>query len=82
MVKKLNLMAEIPPSRELHIKLPKDVPIGPAEIVLVVSSSTRPSDSTLGALAGSDLFGLWKDRPDVTDSFAESLRSEGWKHSA
>jgi predicted nucleic acid-binding protein len=82
MVKKLNLNAEIPPNRELHITLPNDVPSGPAEIVLVVSSSTRPSDSTLGALAGSDFFGLWKDRPDITDSFAQTLRSEGWKRSA
>ena len=82
MVKTLNLRAEIPPNRELHITLPNDVPTGPAEIVLVVSSSEVASDSTLGALAGSDFLGLWKDRSDITDSFAHTLRSEGWKRSA
>ncbi len=82
MAKTVNLSAEIPPNRELHITLPDDVPIGPAEIVLVVSTSTRPSDSTFGALVSSDFFGLWKDRPDITDSFAQTLRSEGWKRSA
>ena len=82
MVETLNLSAEIPLNRELHIALPNDVPTGPAEVVLVVSSSTRPSDATLGALAGSDFFGIWEDRPDITDSFAQTLRSEGWKRSA
>jgi hypothetical protein len=82
MVKRLNLIAEIPPNRELHITLPNDVPTGPAEIVLDVSSATRPGDSTLGALAGSDFLGLWKDRPEITDSFAQTSRSLGWKRSA
>jgi len=82
MVKTLNLNAEIPPNRELRITLPNDVPTGPAEIVLLVSSSALSRDSTLGALANSEFFGLWKDRPDITDSFAQTLRSEGWKRSA
>jgi hypothetical protein len=82
MVRTLNLSAEIPPNRELHITLPDDVPTGPAEIVLVVSSSKVAIDSTLGALGGSDFLGLWKDRQDIADSFAQTLRSEGWKRSA
>jgi hypothetical protein len=82
MVKTLNLNAEIPPNRELHIKLPSDVPTGPAEIVLLLSSSACSSASTLGALANSQFFGLWKDRADITDRFAQTLRSEGWKRSA
>jgi hypothetical protein len=82
MVKTLSLNTEIPPDRELRIKLPSDVPTGPAEIVLVLSSSACSSDSTLGALANSQFFGLWKDREDITDSFAQTLRSEGWKRSA
>jgi hypothetical protein len=81
MVKTLNLNTEIPPNRELRITLPNDVPIGPAEIVMLVSSSALTSDSTLGALANSQFFGLWKDRGDITDSFAQTLRSEAWKRS-
>lgn len=81
MVKTLNLNAQIPPNRELRINLPSDVPPGPAEIVLVLSSSACSSDSTLGALANSQFFGLWKDREDITDSFAQTLRSDGWNRS-
>ncbi len=84
MVKTVNLDADIPPNRELHITLPADVPTGPAEIVVVVSSPTRPSVLTLGDLANSEFFGMWRDRSDIEDSFefARTLRSEGWKRSA
>jgi len=83
MVKTVNLSTQIPPSRELHVTLPGDVPTGPAEIVLVVSTAARPNGSTLGELAGSEFFGMWRDRPDITDSieYARTLRSEGWKRS-
>lgn len=84
MIKTLNLSADIPASRELHITLPADVPAGPAELVLVVSSSVEPSGSTLGALADAEFFGMWQNRPDITDNiqFARDLRSDGWKRSA
>ena len=84
MVKTLNLTAEIPSNRELRITLPADVPTGPAEIVVVVSSPAGSSARTLGDLASSEFFGMWRDRPDITDSseFARQLRSEGWKRSA
>ena len=79
MVKTLSLKTEIPENREVHITLPNDVPVGPAELVLVVSTPAYSGDSTLGALARSEFFGVWKDRSDITDSFAQTLRSEGWK---
>jgi hypothetical protein len=84
MVRTLNLNADIPPNRELHITLPADVPLGPAEIVLVVSSSAASTQSTLGTLADSEFFGMWSDRTDITDSFefAREIRSQGWKRSA
>jgi len=83
-VRTLSLNADIPPDRELRITLPADVPIGPAEIVLFVSSSDRPNAPTLGDLRASDFFGMWRDRSDIIDSvqFARQLRSEGWKRSA
>jgi hypothetical protein len=77
----VTLSADIPPSRELLITLPPEVPAGPAEIVVVVSPS-RPSDlSTLGELVNSEFFGIWKDRSDIVDSsdFARGLRAEAWK---
>jgi hypothetical protein len=84
MIRTLNLTAEIPASRELHINLPADVPEGPAEIVLVVSPSKEPRVPTFADLRDSEFFGMWRDRADIRDSidFARDLRSEGWKHPA
>jgi len=83
MVTTLNLNADIPPNRELRITLPSDVPLGPAEIVLVVSSPAAVEVSTLEELLNSEFFGMWKDRSDILDSaqFAQRLRSDGWKRS-
>ena len=84
MVRTVNLNAEIPASRELHIKLPADFPIGPAEMVLVVSSTESAGTGTLGDFVKSEFFGMWADRTDIGDSaeFARHLRTEGWKRSA
>jgi hypothetical protein len=84
MVRTMNLNADIKPDRELRITLPADVPVGPAKIVLVVSSPGRSSGRTLGNFENSEFFGMWRDRSDITDSVqvARELRSEGWKRSA
>ena len=84
MVKTVSLNAEIPPSREIRITLPADVPTGPAEIVLVVSSPASQGGSTVADLEQSEFFGMWADRTDIGDSveFARHLRSDGWKRSA
>jgi hypothetical protein len=83
-VRTVSLNADIPPDRELRITLPADVPIGPAEIVLVVSSPGSSAARTLGDFKDSEFFGMWRDRSDIVDSlqFARELRSEGWKRSA
>ncbi len=59
MVRILNLKADIPANRELdlHITLPADVPLGPAEIALVVSSTAASKSATLGDLLDSEFFG-------------------------
>ena len=81
MGKIVSLKADIPASRELRILLPADIPTGPAEIVLFVSSSDSSSASTLSELADSEFFGMWRDRLDIDDGveFARDLRSQGWK---
>ena len=83
-VKTVNITTDIPSSRELRITLPPDVPMGPADIVVVVSSPDVANGRTLGDFADSEFFGMWRDRSDITDSvrFARGLRSEGWKRSA
>ena len=84
MVKTVNLTANVPPNREVRITLPTDVPLGPAEIVVVVASRAATSARTLGDLLRSEFFGMWRDRPDIGDSveFARRLRAEAWSRSA
>ena len=84
MVRTVSLNAEIPPNREIHLTLPGDVPVGPAEIVVVVSTQAQAVESTLGDLAKSEFFGMWADRADIRDSveFARELRTEAWKRPA
>ena len=80
----INLNVEIPVSRELHITLPPDTPVGPAEIAVTVLSPSQPQARTLADLARSEFFGMWRDREDLKDSrsFARMLRSEGWNRPA
>ena len=84
MAKTINFSTDIPASHKLRITLPLDIPAGPADIVLVVSSAARPETLTLGEFADSEFFGAWRDRADITDSvdFARDVRVEGWKRSA
>ena len=84
MVKTVHMRADVPPGRELQIVLPPDVPVGPAEIVVVVSSQALPRESTLGDLVNSEFFGMWSERQDIDNSveFARRLRSEAWKRPA
>ena len=80
MKKSTRLYAEVPASHELRILVPREIPAGPAEIVITVSSPEL-SGSTLGNLAASEFFGMWRDRADIADSlaYARQLRAESWK---
>jgi len=84
MVKAISATTEITADHELRITLPDDVPVGPADVVLVVVPKQPGAASTLGELANSEFFGIWRDREDITDSrdFARRLREEGWRRSA
>jgi len=83
MVRTINLTTDIPSSREVRIMLPPDVPTGPAELVVVVASRERPT-RTLGDLARSEFFGMWRDRTDIVDSaeYARQLRTAAWSGAA
>ena len=82
MFKTMNLHTEISVNHELHITLPSDVPTGPADVVLVISTSDQEKARTLKDLADSEFLGMWNGRSDISDDFAQRLRSEGWKRSA
>ncbi len=80
-MKTVTVQADIPPSRELRVVLPDDVPVGPRQIVIVLEGLDDPEPPpgqirTLGDLLDSEFFGLWADRDDITDSatFARELR--------
>ena len=83
-VKTINLTVDVPETREMRIVLPEDVPVGPAEIVVVVASYVSGGLHTLGDLARSEFFGMWRDRADLGDSaeFARRLRDQAWSRDA
>ena len=83
MIRTVNLKLDIPANRELHIVVPDDVPPGPVEITVVFSSLKYSNSNTLGKLANSEFFGMWRDREDISDSsqFARELREKGWLNS-
>jgi hypothetical protein len=80
MFRTISLTTEVPPDREVRLKLPDDVPPGPADMVLVIASHAPTGGRTLGDLADSEFFGMWRDRADIGDSseFARQLRKKAW----
>jgi hypothetical protein len=80
MLKTITITTEIKSDREVHITLPDDTPLGPAEIVVIVSPAPSQQAQTLGDLLQSEFFGMWQDREDIVDSaiFARQLRADAW----
>ncbi len=79
MVKTFTLEINIPADHEISITLPSDVPLGPADIV-VVAPRAATEGHTLGELLKSEFLGMWQDRDDIEDSvsFARHLRETAW----
>jgi hypothetical protein len=74
----------IPEDHQLRLSVPEDVPPGPAEIVLVIVPEPTPGKGlTAAELLRSPLFGIWKDRTDMTDSveYARKLRARAEQRS-
>lgn len=61
MIKTVRLKIDVPPSREVSITLPDDVPVGTAEFLLTVLPLKSSVSRTLGDLAESEFFGMWRD---------------------
>lgn len=80
MSKTVHITTEILPSRELHVKLPDDTPLGPARVTVVISPETTQPVMTFGELLNSEFFAMWRDRTDISDSvsFARQLRTKAW----
>jgi len=80
----VTLTTTITPERTLTIRVPEEVPTGPAEVI-VVFAAEPPSEPhrTLGELRASEFFGVWRGRTDLPDSsiLARTLREQAWKQS-
>lgn len=81
MMKTMTLTTNVPPDREVRLILPSDVPLGLADIVVVVASRITTEVHTLGDLLQSDFFGMWQERTDIGDNaeFARHLRDVAWR---
>jgi hypothetical protein len=80
----VTVTATVTPERTLTIQVPKDVPIGPAEVIVVFAAEPRSQlHPTLGDLRASEFFGMWRDRTDLPDSptLARTLRERAWYRS-
>ena len=77
----LRLEATIPDDRRVAFTLPDEVPVGEAEVILVVVSKAERRRSTGKDLLESEAFGMWRDRTDLGDSAeaARELRERAWK---
>lgn len=77
----LNFHADVPPDRTVTITLPGDVPVGPADLIVSISTNGTHTVRTFGDLLKSDLFGAWAHRDDIGDSveFARRIREEAWR---
>lgn len=79
MVRTLTVRTQIPSDRRLLIDVPADVPTGPVEVVVVITTSRTEMPVLAGTaadMARSPLFGLWAHRDDIGDSmeYARQLR--------
>jgi hypothetical protein len=78
----LDTVRQLP--RQLKVKLWQtlDAEVGRSASRTDTNTAT-PRLRTLGDLAHSELFGLWRDRADVGDSveFARRLRADAWSRS-
>jgi hypothetical protein len=75
-MKTATIKAIVPPDHRLVIQVPEEVPAGPAEVLVRPVEAPSLARGTGADLLASGLFGIWKDRADITDSieFARELR--------
>ena len=80
MIETFSTQITIAPDRALRLTLPASVPLGPAEVIVVVApiKTDEPAKGTANDLAASPLFGLWRERTDLPDSvtYARQLRAQ------
>jgi len=80
----VTITTTVTPDRTLTIRVPEEIPTGPAEVIVVFApeSSSKPC-RTLGDLRASEFFNMWQGRTDLPESpaLARTLREQAWKRS-
>ncbi|MCX6361872.1 MAG: hypothetical protein NT029_18880 [Armatimonadetes bacterium] len=80
----VSLRAHITEGRRVEVLLPPEVPLGDADMEVVVTPVVAGRQCTGGQLLNSDIFGMWAGRTDLLDSpqAARQLRDRAWRRSA
>ncbi len=75
-MKSATIKTIVPPDHRLVVEVPEEVPAGPAEVIVRSVDVPSVARGTAADLLASGLFGIWKNRTDITDSleFAKELR--------
>ena len=75
-MKSATIKTIVPADHRLVVQVPEEVPAGPAEVVVRSVEAPSVARGTAADLLASGLFGIWKNRTDITDSFefARELR--------
>ena len=75
-MKSATIKTIVPPDHRLVVEVPEEVPAGPAEVIVRSVDAPSVARGTAADLLASGLFGIWKNRTDITDSleFARELR--------
>ncbi|MEK7675918.1 MAG: hypothetical protein AAB676_08820 [Verrucomicrobiota bacterium] len=81
MTKTFQLTTKVPDNRQINIALPKEIPVGPAQLTVSIQAPPESAPPKLGDLLQSGFFGLWRDRTDIADNveFARQLRNDSWR---
>lgn len=64
MTRMISMQVDVPPDRRLFISVPQDVPVGPAQVIIIRLDQAPPA-GTAAEMVSSPLFGLWAGRDDI-----------------
>lgn len=80
-VRGVRVSVRIPPSRRLTVNLPKQLPTGNAELIVLPLPTERGPKAVVGGRDSHPAFGMWADRKEAADpaAFAGELRRRVWE---
>ncbi len=70
MTRTISMQVDVPPDHRLLIPVPKNIPVGPAQVIIIIGLDRKRPAGTATEMVSSPLFGLWARRNDIDDSLA------------